>query len=1491
MKALLPDTRALRWLLVLLQLAALWMLPDRSAAVTVVRTPVAADCTSAASGGTKVWNNPSRASANDNSVTTASVDGTTTRYLQCLNYGFTIPATAVINGITVTVSRRSSRTSDGGSRDALMRVVKGGVIGTVDRATATVYTTSEVAEAHGGSTDLWGEGWTAADINSASFGAAFAATKPSSKGKSHSISVDLISITVDYTPDTTPPTASTITRASLNPAAGATVSWTVTFSESVTGVDTGDFQLAATGVTGAAISSVTGSGTTWTVTASTGTGSGTLGLNLNDNDSIVDLAANRLGGTGSGNGNRVGEVYTIDKLNPNAVSIARAAASPTNAASLAWTVTFNKSVTGVDSTDFALAATGTAAGAITSVTGSGLSRTVTATGVTGSGTLGLNLVDNDSIIDGTSIPLGGAGAGNGNRTGEVYAVDRTGPAVLSITRDQADPTALDTLSWTVTLSESVSGLTAADFALATSGPAGASISSITGSGSTWTVTADPGYGAGTIGLNIVDDDSVIDALGNPLGGTGAGNGNFTGQVYTVTTPPFAAWLFEESSWNGSADQVLDAEGGNDGTALNAATTAGLTPALAGASGTCRYGTFTSASSPVISKGYVDLSDAYPYLAESFTFTGWVRTTANSTGSQWIFSHNTTGTGYALSLGTAGAGRLRFQSGGAATPNLDSPSGATSLLANDTWYFVAAVADFSGAPNIVRRLYVFNAAGSLLPGYPVSVASTGWGDTEDGAATIGGDGTNSFRGNLDDIRVFGRPLNQAAITAVAQARHACSTAMPDHYEVSVAAASLSCLPTTVTVTACADASSPCTNPYTAAVSATAALAASAGALGSTTLVFDAAGVATTTLSHPGAADGAAVSLTLSNESIAATNARQCCPGGASCTAANSCGTTFSTAGLIYSTSPNGAQTATFPAQVAGVSSGTYYLRAVRTGTTTQACEAALTGPATVQWGNVCVNPALCSSGNLMSVTGSGSATAIANNPSGAATSFTNVAMTFDGNGAAPFSFTYQDAGRIRLDSKLNAANGATLSGILNTSSHVTRPARFALSGIRQTASPALVNPGAVDANGARFVKAGESFSVTVTAQTQAGAATPNFGKESTPEDVVLTPVPAANGGASTGSLANGTIAGGSFVNGVATATNLAYSEVGIVTLSAALSDGSYINTGGSVTGTSGNVGRFVPARFAVTGGSVTHRVALGCAPASAFSHLGENFRLGLTLTAQNLSGGTTQNYTGSFAKFDPAQAGGWNLTGIDGATAFSTAVGRLSLGTASGSWSNGVAAGVALTAQAGRAASPDGPFNAAFGVAPVDSDGVAVGAFDMASASGGGNDRARIASVPLYFGRLRIDSAIGAADRGLALPVTVQSWNGSAFATQTLDSCTTVPAVAVNFGNLRRTLTTADTAVTAPVAISAGRGTLRLAAPGGGRSGTVDVTLSLGSGAVDASCLQPWTPGTGDAATAGANLTYLRTAWCGSNHDKDPAARASFGMPRGADTWVYRRENH
>ncbi len=101
-----------------------------------------------------------------------------------------------------------------------MRLVKAGTIQATDRSTTTTYTTGDTVETHGGPTDLWGTTWTAAEINAANFGAAFAATtKPDPAGQAHTITVDHIEITVYFTFANNPPPAPSL----LSPADAATV--------------------------------------------------------------------------------------------------------------------------------------------------------------------------------------------------------------------------------------------------------------------------------------------------------------------------------------------------------------------------------------------------------------------------------------------------------------------------------------------------------------------------------------------------------------------------------------------------------------------------------------------------------------------------------------------------------------------------------------------------------------------------------------------------------------------------------------------------------------------------------------------------------------------------------------------------------------------------------------------------------------------------------------------------------------------------------------------------------------------------------------------------------------------------------------------------------------------------------------------------------------------------------------------------------------------
>lgn len=340
------------------------------------------------------------------------------------------------------------------------------------------------------------------------------------------------------------PTVSTIQptcQVGCSPSA-LTISFTVTFSEPVTGVTSDDFVLTTTGtIAGASIIDVIGSGNTYTVNVNTGAGDGTIRMDVFDNDSIIDSTSNPLGGIGAGNGNfNTGGIYVIDKTLPSVTSIVRTDPNPTENAEVNFNVTFSEPVTGVDGSDFSISITGNITGVIVdNVSGSGNLYTVTVSTGSGDGSLRIDLLDDDSIIDLNTNPLGGAGVSNGNfALGESYTVDKTLPTVLSILRADVSPTSSNTIRFVVNFSKAVNNVDFSDFVLTTTGISDASLTEIFRADNVYTVTVNTGTGNGTLRLDLIDDDSIIDSSNRPLGGVGAGNGNFNGETYTITKKVF-----------------------------------------------------------------------------------------------------------------------------------------------------------------------------------------------------------------------------------------------------------------------------------------------------------------------------------------------------------------------------------------------------------------------------------------------------------------------------------------------------------------------------------------------------------------------------------------------------------------------------------------------------------------------------------------------------------------------------------------------------------------------------------------------------------------------------------------------------------------------------------------------------------------------------------------------------------------------------------------
>lgn len=146
--------------------------------------------------GNIAWSNPARATASDDSKVTVNPQFTNriSRWLKATNFGFAIPAGATIDGIAVEIEKGSSLTVV----DNALRIVKGGTIGSTDRAdTGTSWPSDDTYVSHGSSSDLWGETWSYSDINSSGFGVALSADGTNAYGGQ--IRVDHIRITVYYT--------------------------------------------------------------------------------------------------------------------------------------------------------------------------------------------------------------------------------------------------------------------------------------------------------------------------------------------------------------------------------------------------------------------------------------------------------------------------------------------------------------------------------------------------------------------------------------------------------------------------------------------------------------------------------------------------------------------------------------------------------------------------------------------------------------------------------------------------------------------------------------------------------------------------------------------------------------------------------------------------------------------------------------------------------------------------------------------------------------------------------------------------------------------------------------------------------------------------------------------------------------------------------------------------------------------------------------------
>lgn len=192
-------------------------------------------------------------------------------------------------------------------------------------------------------------------------------------------------------------------------------------------------------------------------------------------------------------------------------SLNRVNATPSNASTVNWTLTFAAPVTGVTASNFSLsgaAATGASVGPPATSNG-GLTWNVPVTTGSTDGTLTLSVANATGLTPGVSTSLPFATAG------QTYTMDKTRPTVSIGAPSASSVGPGGSVSYTVTYADAnfaSSSLTTGGISLNTTGGASGTIG-LSGSGTSYTVTISSITGAGTIGITVGANTS-LDAATN-----------------------------------------------------------------------------------------------------------------------------------------------------------------------------------------------------------------------------------------------------------------------------------------------------------------------------------------------------------------------------------------------------------------------------------------------------------------------------------------------------------------------------------------------------------------------------------------------------------------------------------------------------------------------------------------------------------------------------------------------------------------------------------------------------------------------------------------------------------------------------------------------------------------------------------------------------------------------------------------------------------------
>ncbi|MHB0973122.1 MAG: DUF6701 domain-containing protein [Thiobacillus sp.] len=493
------------------------------------------------------------------------------------------------------------------------------------------------------------------------------------------------------------------------------------------------------------------------------------------------------------------------------------------------------------------------------------------------------------------------------------------------------------------------------------------------------------------------------------------------------------------------------------------------------------------------------------------------------------------------------------------------------------------------------------------------------------------------------------------------------------------------------------------------------------------------------------------------------------------------------------------------------------------------------------------------------------------------------------GFAAVSNAWRDV-RVRISYPASSPSVVSCS----TDNFAIRPASFGgvtvsdADSVTAGTARALTNTAA---NAGNVHKAGQPFRIAATAFNAGGVATANYTGSPAAS---LTGCVLPGTGCTLGTLTTGAW---SAASGTVTTAGARYSEVGafamkLVDAGFAAVDAADGSTAAemNIESPAFNVGRFVPDHFDLTPASVPQFKTFNdtaCATRS-FTYVGQPFGYltlpQATITARNAAGATTRNYAGSL----------WKLAAAGATQTYTAGTGTLDTGlvgtpvvSETGGGSGTLTANIADVVAFARS-TPVAPFMAAISLSMSIRDsaesGVPGNGFVDTATPALFSNIAFDAGNEIRFGQLALANAQGSELLGLPVPIETRYWNGSGFTRNIADACTQLAASNVMLSNWQRNLNPCETSVSLSGRFSAGRGNLRFSAPGAGNTGSVDLAVQLGATGSGSTCV-----GGVATATTGAAQTWLQGRWSGSAYDRNPAARASFGLYRGSNALIYLRE--